>query len=604
MRLRLLTLVLTTTLAGSALLAPPANAVPAGPAIGPLDASTPGSVSGTVTSDQPYVFVALIAGPNDTNPTRTLVTLASSNTFALETWGYGSPSVAAWACPSATFVEVDCSGRAVTAFTPTEVPLDIDWFSDPTIGPGDPDPVITVAAPAGGGVLQARQVTYQGTNPSPGFTTVTPGAPLTLDVVDSPYSTIDLQRCSTDLQHCVFHVNRAIYVMRDIQVSGPVSIAPVSTIHPLAFRVTTDMTYGYGLGVPAASASVTWHVERVSAPGVPASPEQTAEAPTLDSLGRTPELTLPTAVLTDGEYVAVGSIAVSHPDFSADPYPAKPFTTVPFTVDTTAPTLEVTANRTTIYPRINTTFRPARVTWTVTGTDEALDDIGTAYVVTPGGNYIKALTLTRTGNTATVYWTGTTSAGSTRLATGYYKLLFRDHAENLSADYGVVKIDSRELVTKVWKKTVTASNSLVDKYVGNCSILRRPAGRGWSGSLGFWANTKCSTSTTKASLVSTVHATTLLSAPDGYVSVKVATYGGAATTRPGSYAFLRYLSTSGSWNTEEVMKPQLGLHEGRRRSTSGMIFPNRKFAWGLYTGFGHRYDVKSYTVIVHYRGLG
>ncbi|MES3002201.1 MAG: hypothetical protein V4787_16045, partial [Pseudomonadota bacterium] len=76
--------------------------------------------------------------------------------------------------------------------------------------------------------------------------------------------------------------------------------------------------------------------------------------------------------------------------------------------------------------------------------------------------------------------------------------------------------------------------------------MKKPV-RGWTGSLGYYANTKCTTNTSAASLVSTLHAVTLPKISGGYVSVRVSMYGGSATSRPGSKGVIRYLTAAGKW---------------------------------------------------------
>lgn len=595
MKLRLLPLVVTTALGASTLLiADPASAVLAPPAISALDATTAGKVTGMVTSDQPYVFVALVDGPLE--PTRTKVTMAESSAFDLATWGYGpGTSFAAWACPTDTFVAADCSVATTTEFTPTDVVPDVTWFEDATLGPEDPDPVITVSDPGGGGVLRATQVGYSDVLAS---TVVEPGEPTAIDVVHQPGGLIRLTRCSAgDFKHCSgFSPDQQmpLHVVHGFDVVVPEPVVPASPTAEGTFRLQLTLP-GWNL---AGSATVTWHLEDLAAPGIPVGSEHTSTVAT-ETNGNLPKIGIPHVDIPDGTYVVVGDIDLQTAEFGL--ISDQPFTTSSFAVDTVAPILKIAANHPTIYPNVNTTKRPGKVSWTITGTEH--QNIGRAEIHRSGGSKVRTGIVSTGWDRSVVQWDGKGTTGRV-VTSGYYKLMLWDKSGNPIAAKGVVRVDARRVVTREWRKTVTAGGSLVDQYVGRCSTLRKPSSRGWSYSLGYYANTKCADESTKASLVSTVHAIYVPKASDGYVSVKVSAYGGSATSRPGSRGVLRYLTASGNWTSENVVQSFLGWHPGYQRAATGMIYRGRSFAWGFYTGFGHRYDVKTFAVVVRYRTLG
>jgi hypothetical protein len=175
--------------------------------------------------------------------------------------------------------------------------------------------------------------------------------------------------------------------------------------------------------------------------------------------------------------------------------------------------------------------------------------------------------------------------------------------QDASAVAGTVTVTHRHLVHKTWKKTVTAAGSMVDRFVGACSTLRRPSKRGWTGSLGYYSNTRCK-KTLRKSLVATKHRLTLpaLPTPGRYESVSIATYGGAARQKPRSYAYLEYL------------KPTCYVHLSFRltRGLTSHVAPwipvryltkGRNIYWIVDEAVGYRYDIKNFTIRLDYMAL-
>jgi hypothetical protein len=594
MKLRVLPAVVATALCVSVLLvAEPASAVPAVPGISALDASTAGSVSGSVTSADPYVFVALSDGSSSS--TKILVDLATSDDFSLTTWGYGAgASVQAWACPTGTFVDADCSAPASSPFSPKDVVPEVTWFEDTTVGPLDPDPVITVADPSGGGVLVARHA-YGNVFST---TILEPGEPTSIPVVHAYWGQIDLQRCSApDLVQCTAFspgVAKGISVIKHLDFAIDQKVAASSTQDgSFRLQMVPELT---------GTATITWHLEDPAAPGIMVGSEHiTTGAAQL--YGYLPKVTVPRTGLAHGSYVVVGEVDFASGAEQFGNIDDQAFTVDPFLVDTIAPTLAVAANRSTIYPNVDTTKYPGEVIWIITGADHL--DVGKAEVRSSTGTFAVPESVTKGTTKSVVRWDGLTytSGHAKSVPTGYYKLMLWDKVGNPIAAKGVIKVDARRLVTKTWTKTVSASGSVEDQYVGRCSTLKRPV-RGWTGSLGYYANTKCGTDTSAASLVSTLHAVTLPNVGGAYSSVRVSMYGGSASARPGSRGVIRYLTNSGKWTSETTVTSTMGHHSGLQRVATGMVYSDRSFAWGFYTAYGHRYDVKNFTVVVRYHALG
>lgn len=591
MKLRLLPAALATTLLATALLvASPADAVPAAPEL-TFGTNTPGHVTGTVSSDQPFVFVWL--HDEGQQKPRTRIDMAEGNSFDLETWGLGrfdQVALFAAACPTGTYVEADC-GWTYDHFTPSDLAPEVTWFADATIGKNDPDPVIDIADPGGNGTFLLYHLGGDGL--LRGEFDLTEGAN-ELDVADGLNGVVRLARCSTDRTSCKQFspdLSHPLSVLRNPAVT---TATPIKTIY-------TDRNSSFQLaGGPPGEAEVTWHVERVSVPGVPVTTDQTS-AVSVDSAGLFEEIALSREGLIPrvNGYVVVGHVSLDSPDYGQ--FNDVAFTSTPFTVSSSA-AVTWTANFSVIYPNVNTSAYPGKVTWSVKGV--GYESLSKVQVWSSTNEVITGLGVSSgSSTTAAIQWNGKAPDGKSA-PSGYYKLMLWDSAGDPINVKPIIRVDARRMVTKTWTKTVSAAGSVKDQYVGRCSTLRKPAGRGWTYSLGYWANTKCSTTGSTASLVSTVNAVTLPKIAGNYASVRVSLYGGAATSRTGSRGVIRYLTNSGKWTSETVVTAPLTHHSGVQRTASGMVFSDRTFAWGFYTLNGHRYDVKSFTVVVRYNVLG
>lgn len=168
-------------------------------------------------------------------------------------------------------------------------------------------------------------------------------------------------------------------------------------------------------------------------------------------------------------------------------------------------------------------------------------------------------------------------------------------------------LDHARLQTRVFTRTVTAAGSTVGTHVGRCSTLRRPALRGWSGSLGYYSNTRCRAGDA-ASLVGTVNAVRVPKAFRGrYGTLTVSTYGGASKRRPASIAAFGYLRASdGDVVGVRRLSAPLGSHSGGTVQASGFVVDKAttpSIAWTVATRYGNRYDVKSFTIRLTYTVL-
>jgi hypothetical protein len=578
----------------------PAYAVPDPPSVINVSTGTAGHVTGDVQTPETDVFVGLQPDHSDAVH---LTPEAGSASFDLQTWGYATVTVYAWACTGAAFDE-NCSVAATSGpDAPTDVTLpegDPVWFTDATVGPeGSADVTITDAA--GGGSLVATWAPGVG---SPVDTPLIRGVETALNLSDGD-GTVTINRCSTTTPTQCTGLDPATSKALSVDTT-PLGVT-VSTIAPITashssstFKVTADQAGDY---------SMTYHLESTGDPGVTV-PGTTPASPvtgTLDGSNATAATSViaPTS-LADGTYQLVGTITVTNATYG--PYTDVPFSSTAFTIHRHGPLLDsITASPTTIYPLVkNDTTYKSSTKFTITGVGVP-EITGVKLYKNSTGAFIRSLTLTPVDSThATVTWSGLLADASPAPA-GLYLLKAFDADGNPSTTVGSVTVSGKKLVLKTWTHTYTPAGTLADKYVGKCSTLRKPSLRGWSLSLGYYANTKCASQTSKDSLISTLHAVFLpkfLPKVAQYVDYHVSVYGGAAKAKPGSKAILRYLDTNGDWSNEKTMSGTLGYHAGTTRTAKGLVFQDHSIGWGVYTGFGYQYDVKSFTVVLHYKVLG
>jgi hypothetical protein len=254
----------------------------------------------------------------------------------------------------------------------------------------------------------------------------------------------------------------------------------------------------------------------------------------------------------------------------------------------------VTVSPATIYPLIGNTKRPASSIITVQGDATSVDHID---IRNASSDTVRTLTLA--GDHVT--WNGRNDS-ATVVPAGTYDVIVLGAGDEASTFQAQITVSSKKLVHKTYTKTVTAAWSLADKFVGKCSTLRKPSKRKWAGSLGFYANTKCKKQTWNASAVSTAHVVQLPVA-EQYVDMRVNTYGGAQ--KKGSRGLIRYFPVNGNNSVSDTfISPKVTTHTGPLRKTTGMVSSGRFIAWGFATAYKSQYDVKSFTVVVHYDVLG
>lgn len=164
------------------------------------------------------------------------------------------------------------------------------------------------------------------------------------------------------------------------------------------------------------------------------------------------------------------------------------------------------------------------------------------------------------------------------------------------------RLDRAHVQRHVWKRTFRAADTLIDKGVGRCAALRRPARRGWPGSLGY--RSRCATG--QQSVVATAHGVYLPKPfEDWHFDVRLTMHGGRAQGSGGSQLGYTYLNTSGDWVRRREFGSRVGVHRGFKgwggRFVQGQGTRKRPhFIWSVGLAEGQKYDVKSFTVATTY----
>jgi hypothetical protein len=166
------------------------------------------------------------------------------------------------------------------------------------------------------------------------------------------------------------------------------------------------------------------------------------------------------------------------------------------------------------------------------------------------------------------------------------------------------RLDHARWRYKAWRRTVSAARSVIDRDVGRCGSLKRPARPGWRGSLGFRTR-QCAAR--GESYAATAHGIFLPKPPpEGYDGVRLNMWGGNARSSryaPLSYGYLR---NDNQWLTGLSYESRVGRHRGHFEGDEyirGLAPGGRRphFIWSASIDRGWDYDVKTFTVVAYYR---
>lgn len=251
----------------------------------------------------------------------------------------------------------------------------------------------------------------------------------------------------------------------------------------------------------------------------------------------------------------------------------------------------ITPSNPTIYPNIGTAKRPANTTISVVSNT---DDVTSLQIRNTSDAIVRTFDLSTSDSVA---WGGRDTGGNL-VPAGTYTLIAFNGAEAATVT-GTVTVSLQRLVRKTYTVKVLPTRQYY-KYVGRCSTLRKPSRRGWAGSYGYYANTRCRTQTWNASSVITVNAVRVPGA-ERYIDARIDTYGGAAKAKPGSRGGIQYWNNPGEkWTSLRFSGSRVAWHNGVTASATPLVDSERYIAWRYFTAFGARYDVAKFRVVVRY----
>lgn len=575
--------------------APAAAVAPPDPAIGTLSVQE-GSVSADVTTPAPAVRLRIWLTSNpeanqvfSSTPHRTIPLASEVTPVTMETWGW-TGEVYIWAQTCTTTASVpsvgDCSARvrSTGAFTPIDSTPTITFSDDATVGTGNL-PTITVTDNTGpleaewrtgSGSVQRLVLNREGTTTldlqqGVGEVTVRRCGPQRCRSFDPAFTqTYDVQRFLSADAHKI----------PDVTLANPESTA----------RIQLDRS---------GTAYVKWSLldvnSRITLVTGTTEPVTVGEDGLIDVLLVGSEIPqhwyeFSAWVYLENEYGSFTAKA-DHPDPDRRT----------FTVDLVAPTVtSISSTAGVIHPL---TVAPsgyatpgyvARTKVTANGADTS---VAFLHIVSPAGAVVRRI---RSGVGDDAIWDGKNAQGAV-VPPGQYRVYASDYVGNKNLDVStVITVTGLRRTNKSWTRTVTPVKSLYDRYVGKCSKLRRPALRGWAGSFGYYANTRCKDVSPRASTVTTMHRVSLPAAT-GYYRLQVAAYGGAARRSPRSQSSLYYLTTKDRLTKRATLESALGAQPGRSvKDPWNYLWQGRRFYWVVAASDRQLYEVKNFTVTVAY----
>lgn len=173
-----------------------------------------------------------------------------------------------------------------------------------------------------------------------------------------------------------------------------------------------------------------------------------------------------------------------------------------------------------------------------------------------------------------------------------------------TSDEYSIRVDDRRRVKKTFHKTIPASRTLADSYVGACSHLGSAAGRGWKGSLGLYSGAPCAKK--NGSVVLTLHGLRLPASVDGEYPdwIQFSMFGGAARGARSAYVVSGWRDArDDSFLGRRQFDGKLGRHTIYTPSSQEVVrnIDGRAWIfWQLGLAAGSRYDVKSFTIRTTY----
>lgn len=202
-----------------------------------------------------------------------------------------------------------------------------------------------------------------------------------------------------------------------------------------------------------------------------------------------------------------------------------------------------------------------------------------------------------TAGATKVTWNGRNNAGAGVPAGSYrYRLETVDVAgnERITPSYSIA-VSSKKLVARNGSKVVTAYGSVHDLFIGDCSSLYHPGRASWADSIGYYSDWDCASTYDSDDLAAASHQYTLPAAVR-YGTVRVAAYGGSATSYPDGAAVLYYDRFGQVSSTGKALGAADATYTGPTVAASSYLIGGRTMRWLAGTVDMDWYDIRSFTV--------
>jgi hypothetical protein len=554
------------------------------PTFGAIDASAAGHAKVTVTAPDSAYVAAWLRSPFGIDLTAPIFVPTDGGVaaFDLETWGLSTGYVFARPCGGLT---VGTCGPAVASnpFAAKDVAPVITFPADDTIGVGQ-SYVVDAVDPDGGGALYADWVGQR--------TPLVRGGSKDLPLSADGAGNLPILRCSstatsvcrlTGITHAI-QVNKTLAAGVDQPTLPVINPALGARLHPV-LRAWEGQDHAFAL---------VWHVEDPTTHEVVPGVGATLEGLTLrddDTIRPTIDVS---GVTQNKIYALVMNLSYDDPDYG---HLSKTLSWR-FRIDTIAPAqATLSISEPWVYPFRDNYLDQTTLLWKHPFTEKS------TFLIRITGPEDQVVREWRTTGSGDVDWHGTDKDGHLVLGGVYTaSVTVTDVAGNaLPPVTGAISVVRKKTELRSFKHTYTAAGSLADTFVGSCSVLKKPSNRGWAGSLGYYSNEKC-TSTTEKSVVSTVHEARLPTAIE-YRHVRVSVYGGASKRSTNHIAYVNYWGRDHDWSDPVMLLPSTGNHAGATVNGANYVFDDRYLVWGVFNVKGSHYDVKSFTVTAGYKVL-
>ncbi len=478
-----------------------------------------------------------------------------------------------------------------TASAPTP---EVTFPTSRAVGPGQ-DYDLSVSDPDGGGRLQVQWVPDDSAS-APAQQDIARNGTTTLTVLSDGTGTLEVRRCASsavDPDQCGYvELSRRLEVDRTVSSSGAV-LTPVIGLGDaqVTVRVTVSDpgTYAFSwLLLSSTDEEIYGYLEA----------DRTISGSTSDY-----HLNIPPG-LAEGSYHLSGTMVRRT---ASGEFPSDLDGTLAFDIDGTGPEVgQVTTSATEVFPAVDGYLDTVEVT--ATGQSEAWQPV-TFQVQDSHGAVVRTEEHADTTPGEAVFeWDGRDDAGDV-VPEGEYSfvVLAQDSVGNESnpVSGGSVTVSHQRLVAKRFTRAISATDSLIARSVGRCSVLRRPSAHRWRESIGLLSGYRCHSRRARDLLVSTVHSVQLprVTGPGRYWSINVKAYGGAALTRRRSTGTIRYFAADRRSGSVRTLSRRVGYHAGYTRHATGLVRSDGTFRWGTYTTGYRQYDVKHFVVTLSYAVL-